>query len=935
MRENEKILEAQIENIHLEHCEMQTEESANRLQQHKDELEQLRRPQIEGLIVRSRTEWHEEGERSSKYFLGLEKRNALRKCVATLKIGDQILTRTSSILTAFTENLSTKYNKQNTMPTTVDLFINRNVTVTLNDQERDSLDLPLSYEELTEAAVRTKKGKSPGSNGYTATFFKFFWEKLGPFLFRAFNTCSYTKQLISSHKEGIITMIPKAGKPPDSIKAWCPITLLNTDFKIISAAIAARLKKVISKLTDQCQTAYVKGRYIGENTRLIYDVINYLTKKNGAGLIMSADFEAAFDSLSWEYISRVLKGYNFGPHFRELVSITYLSDQNFSRIILNGYLGNRVFLGCGIRQGDPASGYIFNLAVNLLANQIKQSQLLTGIHISALHEVRITQYADDTVLFLNDTPRSLRGALTELNTFSRFSGLNLNIEKTSCLPIAVDEQQYGADNFGVKWVHQLKVLGITFTNNNNRITETNIEPKITQIKKEIGQWRRRNLTPLGKITVIKSLLISKLVHLFTALPTPSEADLKQLERIFFSFLWGSQRDPIKRAKAIQKVSAGGLGMVDIHSFVRSLKLTWLKRCMMSNATWTKLVEIEVPKMDSILQFGSVKLQKIRTKISNPFWKDVLEAFSRFSIDYEPELPGVLTENLWFSDYSKFQCTIVRAWNKKGLRFLADLLDESSGQLMLRDALKTKFGISMTVLCYSSLIRSLPECVRNQPTTAVPKPILPLRMSLVMNQPKFSRFAYNTFVESRQIECIQSDARQKQKWIRDIGWYNKGSIYDVFQITRSTRIRMFHYKLINRIISTNTFLKIINIKDDDKCTFCKQEAETLVHMFWHCTHVQAFINQLTSGLRARFQTNLHRLDVKAWFFLTDLSGIEALIATLAKLVIYEARLGEKIPNATHFMNKLKCQAEVEKAAARMANRLDSFEKKWGALKSILE
>ena len=76
--------------------------------------------------------------------------------------------------------------------------------------------------------------------------------------------------------------------------------------------------------------------FIGENTRLIYDVINHLIEKKGSGLIMSADFEAAFDSLSWEFVSKVLHQYGFGPNFREVISLFYLNPQNFSRIMLNG-----------------------------------------------------------------------------------------------------------------------------------------------------------------------------------------------------------------------------------------------------------------------------------------------------------------------------------------------------------------------------------------------------------------------------------------------------------------------------------------------------------------------------------------------------------------------------------------------------------------------
>ena len=207
----------------------------------------------------------------------------MRKTVSVLKIGEQHLSRTSSILQAFTDDLSKKYSKDHIMPPSAHQFISDNITTSLNINERMLLDQPLSFKELTEAMQGMKKGKSPGSNGYTACFFKYFWNKLGPFLYRAFIFCSHLDKTLQSHREGVITMIPKAGKSPDSIKAWRPITLLNIDFKIISSAVSARLQHVIGKLINPCQTAYIKGRYIGENTRLVYDVINSLITKKGLG----------------------------------------------------------------------------------------------------------------------------------------------------------------------------------------------------------------------------------------------------------------------------------------------------------------------------------------------------------------------------------------------------------------------------------------------------------------------------------------------------------------------------------------------------------------------------------------------------------------------------------------------------------------------------
>ena len=104
------------------------------------------------------------------------------------------------------------------------------------------------------------------------------------------------------------------------------------------------------------QSAYIKGRYIGENTRLVYDIISHSNQNNKPGLILAADFEAAFETISWQYMRAVLKEMNFGNNFIKMVNKMYLNNTNFSRILLNGFLGEKNNICRGIRQGDPVSG---------------------------------------------------------------------------------------------------------------------------------------------------------------------------------------------------------------------------------------------------------------------------------------------------------------------------------------------------------------------------------------------------------------------------------------------------------------------------------------------------------------------------------------------------------------------------------------------------
>ena len=140
-------------------------------------------------------------------------------------------------------------------------------------------------------------------------------------------------ELSISQRQGIISLIPKKDKDLLSLKNWRPISLLNTDYKIATKSIAKRMEKVLPLLIGSNQTGYIKGRFIGENIRLISDII--AQHENDQGMIFFLDFEKAFDSLEWDYFFRVLEEMNFGPSFRNWVHTFYHNIS--SCIVNNGY----------------------------------------------------------------------------------------------------------------------------------------------------------------------------------------------------------------------------------------------------------------------------------------------------------------------------------------------------------------------------------------------------------------------------------------------------------------------------------------------------------------------------------------------------------------------------------------------------------------------
>ena len=126
-----------------------------------------------------------------------------------------------------------------------------------------------------------------------------------------------------TQRQGVIFLIPQKKKERSILGNWRPISLLNTDYKIATKCIAKRLEKVSLILIANDQTDYVRCRYIGENVRLISDIIDYYEKVGIPGIIIFLDYEKAFDTVEWTYIQAVLGKMNFGPTLKKWFSTSY------------------------------------------------------------------------------------------------------------------------------------------------------------------------------------------------------------------------------------------------------------------------------------------------------------------------------------------------------------------------------------------------------------------------------------------------------------------------------------------------------------------------------------------------------------------------------------------------------------------------------------
>ena len=130
---------------------------------------------------------------------------------------------------------------------------------------KQSLEGPLTLDEITAAIQNMKNNKSPGLDGFTVEFLKVFCNYLKHVLLRSLNSAYFCNKMSYTQKLGIVSLLPKGSKDREYVKNWRPITLLNVFYTIGTSCIASRLKKILPFLINESQKGFMSGRFIGEN----------------------------------------------------------------------------------------------------------------------------------------------------------------------------------------------------------------------------------------------------------------------------------------------------------------------------------------------------------------------------------------------------------------------------------------------------------------------------------------------------------------------------------------------------------------------------------------------------------------------------------------------------------------------------------------------
>ena len=324
---------------------------------------------------------------------------------------------------------------------------------------------------------------------------------------------------------------------------------------------------------------------------------------------------------------------------------------------------------------------LFIICTEFLSTLLNENDQIKGFQLNVRDETNnlvLTQYADDTCIFLSDF-KEIDPCLKLIETFSSVSGLHLNIEKTE--GICIGSLKNIVPNItNIKWTNEpIKYLGIYIAIDQEICYPLNWVSKLGKMQKLCDTWRTRKLTLQGKITVIKSLILPQIIFSASVLPLPDDI-VKNVNKILFNFIWG-KTEKIKRKVLINDLEKGGLAMIDTLSHFMALKASWLPRIIKhENEIWTKIPQMYIRKVCGKLvesmNFSTAK-QFPRLQQVPLFYQEIICGFCRANNPSKIDSKNVFyNQHIWGNRHltSNGKCLYMTPFIDAGYMYVKDILN---------------------------------------------------------------------------------------------------------------------------------------------------------------------------------------------------------------------------------------------------------------------
>lgn len=593
----------------------QSLDTSNDLRSHcillEKEIEHLQKKRYKNAHLRAQAQWAIKGETLCKYWSKVNSPKKPRDIIYGLrKPGSPHLTTKSEDMAEIARDYHDKVQQTDLLPEEIELRQQTIIETLSNipckqclEVPPDTLLEPLHREQILEALCSSKAGSAAGIDGIPYEAWRALHEhhtaanRSNKPSFDVLSTLTYVINDIQINgvlKDSNFTlgwMCPLYKKKDrTAIENYRPITLLNTDYKLLTKALAMQLGRIIHTLVHPDQSGFIPKRSIFNPIRLTQAMATYADVLEEDGVIIALDQEKAYDRIRHDYLLTTLTSFNLPPLFVNTVKSLY--ESAYTKVAINGFLSSPFQVTRGVRQGDPLSCLLFDLAIEPLACALRNSPKLWGYNVPGLTEkIIINLYADDTTIYLAKEDR-YSDLEDILQSWCRASGAKFNLEKTEILPIGspahrasvVINRKFNEDD--EPWSDHVKIasdgnpirtLGAWVGNELDHAAPW--EPVLTKIEQNLTRWNLGHPTLDGKRLIVQ-MVVGGMTQFLTkaqGMPKPVETALTKCIR---QFMWdGRTTSPISLGRLYQPKSKGGIGLLNIHARNQAIEITWLRSYM--------------------------------------------------------------------------------------------------------------------------------------------------------------------------------------------------------------------------------------------------------------------------------------------------------------------------------------------------------------------
>ena len=889
------------------------------------ELNEKTMEEAQKLIFRSRVKWYEQGEVNSRYFYNLEKARYNAKTCTELIYQNRTLSEDQDILEAQREFYEMLYTKN----TAVNFEVQTVSPIQLTDAQKARMNEPYTEAEIINAMQGLHINKTPGKDGLQSEVYRTFVIELATLFNELVHHIFSTETLHDTASQGILNTIPKPGKDSRRIENLRPITLLNTDYKILEKLVMNRIVKTLDMLIHQDQRGFIPGRQISVNIRKLIDIMDILQKQEDSEVfVLSLDYSKAFDKVDFSAISGSLEYFNFPPYIIKWTEILY---KNFKiQVQNNGKFSNFFAVNRGIHQGGVCSTAYFVLAVEIMAQDIRQDKEIEGVKIKDT-ETKLNQFADDTDSFSQFKQSSLDALLNKLSKYQKITGLEINYDKTTLYRIG-SLRHSKAELYtqpSIKWTSEtITVLGIKIFHDEEMLIQRNFNPLIEKSVHILNSWRNRNLSLLGRVNVINTLVCSLFIYKFTTLPPMPQSLRKKITHIMREYLWDGKKSKISFNTLTLSKKDGGLNLTNIELRECAVKCLWVKT-LHDEVDMSKIVYHSIGnELGNFMWCCNLHRKDIYvfTKQANSFWKSVLETWFCFTYD---KCESAFDQCIWFNSYIRIEDVPIfwPRYFKRGLIWISQLFEEKA--LISYDRAQYLFGMNYMDLL--SLDAAIPEQWKREVEESNP------REPDTMYHKCIRKKDLAAFIYAELNRSVGNQVYLKySKWIEEINLDVSNEQFmkcfkAIYVTTNVPKMRSFQYRLLHRAVVTNKHLYQWGITTDNLCSLCRKEPETYSHLFVTCEHTAGILTaaQNISQKHSRDKDNLC-FDFNNYLFNTvskNKTDVSNFICLLAKQYIYRQRCLSKEVQVEGFIKYVYYFKSIEKFIAIKNSRVNKYCAKW--------